>query len=138
MKVGVNDMNDPIQNYLTWITCFSKNYAAVHHMKQRIADKQRFSKRRLSIALARLCYSKVKLVQAKEVLGYTDHLTFLEDNKFKEFEIRNGSFIGNPKYAYEIVYPWFTDFITNTSNQDNYRFEVANLIIALAENVREP
>lgn len=67
------------------------------------------------------------LLDAKEQLGFSDGLSFMENNAFAGFHIRDGVLIGDTEKLIKIVTPWYYGF---PSKANNYQFEVANFLLA--------
>lgn len=121
--------------YIGWVIAYCDEYACLHHMKERIEDGEAISTHDLSdlnLILKRLSAATEALKKAKSAMGYEDGLVFLENNAFKDFSIVNGQLIGNPKEAYQIVSPWYFDYVSGKSN-NHYTFEVATLVSCLAD-----
>ena len=72
---------------------------------------------------------KQYLLIDKEMLGFTDGLSFLSDNHFRGFCIENGRFYGDRSGIKDIVEKWVKGF-PDTAN--NYQYEVSMLVLALA------
>ena len=71
--------------------------------------------------------AKEQLVRVKEELGLPGGLSFLENNKFDGFEIKEGLFHGDTEHVLTITSPWMN------FNPDNcYLYEVAHYIQYLA------
>lgn len=79
---------------------------------------------------ARLEYSKDELISTKEELGFDDGLSFMENNRFYGFEIKDGMLIGDTSKMYTILRPWYEGFVAGEKNINNYQFEVASYLLA--------
>ncbi len=69
------------------------------------------------------------LLTDKAMLGFNDGLSFMENNKFRGYEIKDGRFYGDRSLIKGIVYKWIEGF-PDTAN--NYQYEVSMLTLALA------
>ncbi len=69
------------------------------------------------------------LLSDKAMLNFDDGLSFMEDNKFRGFEISNGRFIGDRSKIKGIVQKWIEGF---PERANNYQYEVSMLVLALA------
>lgn len=123
------------EEYMAWLAAFSRDYAQMAMYKEMVEQGECLPKQEYARTLMRLSFSKKKLLEKKQILGLQDGLAFLENNKFKGFELRDGELIGDIRYASQIVRPWFYDYPEKSNN--SYKFEVANIIIALAEKKRD-
>ncbi len=83
-----------------------------------------------------LAQFKQFLLSDKAILGFDDGLSFMEDNKFWSFEIKDGKFSGDREQVLPIVTKWVDGF---PENANNYQYEVAVLTLALAfpEEIRD-
>lgn len=116
--------------YIGWLACFTRYYADVAEMKYYMENGEVIAPDYLKNLLSNLSHAKIQFLEAKNALGFQDELSFLDDSKFKGFEIKDGELIGDLQYARSIVQPWFDEYPNGNSNY--YKFEVANLIIALS------
>lgn len=97
---------------------------------QKYADRKgKVDKEEIVYAATMLKKYKQFLLIDKDFLGFTDGLSFMEDNRFFGFEIVNGKFSGNRDKIKGIVKKWIDGF-PDTAN--NYQYEVAILALALA------
>ncbi len=69
------------------------------------------------------------LLSDKAMLGFDDGLSFMEDNRFRGFEICGGRFIGDRSKIKGIVKKWIEGF---PESANNYQYEVSMLALALA------
>ena len=102
------------------------------------ADKQKrgekFKRALFVYCCERVITCKTNVLALKKQLGFTDELTFLEDNNFIGFSIKDGHLnlddgITNSD-VFKIVDKWFFGF---PATANHYQFEVANFVVALAE-----
>lgn len=77
---------------------------------------------------------KDALLKEKEALGFTDGLSFMEDNRFAGFWIENGFIYGNTEKIFLIVRPMYEGF---PDNRNNYQYEVANYLLAFMQQTEE-
>lgn len=100
--------------------------AELAHVKTRMIDGEVILDEEVQLICEKLSYSKEEFLRAKESLGFTDGLAFMENNRFAGFSIRDGCLIGDPSKAYLILRPWYED----PAKVNNYQFEVANYLLA--------
>ena len=74
------------------------------------------------------------LLQIKQEAGLSGGLSFLSDNRFLGFEMKEGRFIGDKDKVFPIIEKWLNGF-PDTAN--NYQFEVAMYIMHTAFEVSE-
>ncbi len=77
---------------------------------------------------------KNALLKDKEVAGLNGGLSFLSDNRFLGFEMKEGRFIGDKDKVFPIIEKWLIGF-PDTAN--NYQFEVAMYIMHTVYEVPE-
>ena len=84
------------------------------------------------LVFAAKCVAELKplLLKRKEALGFTDALTFLEDNRFAGFQVEEGIFSGDTKDLEKIIDPWVCGF---PDLDNHYTFEVSNCLLYFAE-----
>lgn len=122
------------EEYIGWVITYCDEYAEFCRMKEKLDDGEIMQETdyfKLQDILTRLSIATERLTQAKEAYDVKTGMMFLEDNAFKGFSIENGQLVGDPKEAYHIASPWLYSFL-NGSDENYYRFEVANLVISLA------
>lgn len=74
------------------------------------------------------------LLESKQEAGLKGGLSFLSDNRFLGFEMKEGRFIGDKDKVFPIIDKWLKGF-PDTAN--NYQFEVAMYICHTAFEVSE-
>lgn len=74
------------------------------------------------------CYKNF-LLQDKEELGLTDGLSFMEDNRFFGFEIKDGRFVGDAEKVFPIIDKWLDGF---PESANHYQYEVSCLVMCMA------
>ena len=79
-------------------------------------------------AATMLKHYKQFLLSDKAILGFDDGLSFMENNAFRGFEIKDGCFKGDRSQVKGIVGKWL-DF---PGNANNYQYEVSMLVLSLA------
>ena len=105
---------------------------------QRLAEKKERGEyvddSRVVETLSCLSSWKTYLLEDKESAGLKGGLSFLSDNRFLGFEIKEGRFIGDEDRVFPIIDKWLTGF-PDTAN--NYQFEVAMFIMHTVYEVSE-
>lgn len=76
----------------------------------------------------KLIDERKSLLLIKEKLGYGGGLSFLEDNNFVGFSIKDGMLIGDRNKVEEVIMKWL-NFDENSQSQ--YKYEVANYILSM-------
>ncbi len=66
------------------------------------------------------------LLEDKEALGLTDGLSFMEDNRFFGFEIKDGRFIGDADKVFPVIDKWLDGF---PESANHYQYEVSCLVM---------
>lgn len=84
---------------------------------------------RLTYAMLMLAQNKKQLLDLKESLGLDDGLSFLQDNLFLQFKIRDGQLQGDKSKVAEVVERWID------GNGNHYQFEVAVLAACLSGDI---
>ena len=113
------------QNYRFHLSNFCYQLGKLTLLREEVGKGEKVSGELLHRELAALALEKEELLKAKEAVGFTDGLSFLEDNSFAGFKMENGILKGDKKLIYTIVRPWMKEYPAG----DNYRFEVANLLV---------
>lgn len=104
--------------------CYELGKLAV--MQKEVLAGAEIDEKVLAQTLSHVCEYKKGLLKAKESLGLSGGLSFLEDNRFAGFTMEQGILTGDRKLLYKIVTPWLNEY----PHGDVYRYEVANLIVA--------
>ena len=97
-------------------------------IKEKMVNGEIIDEEKTKVLCDELIYQKESLLQAKEELGFTDGLSFMENNHFKGFEIKDGCLIGKSDLAFIILKPWYEGF-PSERGINNYEFEVANYLL---------
>lgn len=96
-------------------------------MAQRMSEKEGdYPKDEQVALLSHISFWKEKLLQYKKQAGFNDGLSFLSDNRFLGFEIKNGRFIGDEEKVYPILEKWLFGF---PDRANNYQYEVSMYIM---------
>lgn len=120
------------KDYIAWCITYCKEYAWLHQLYSQVSNGEVIEPKELDTTVKRLAYAQEKFMQAKADCHYDGGLSFLEDNAFKGFSIKDGKLSGDVTYAYEIASPWYYSFV-NGSSDNSYTFEVGCLIGCIAE-----
>lgn len=106
--------------------------AQIQKMSDALEKGQKVDKRKFVYASSMLADYKKYFLEDKQALGFDDGFSFLEDNKFIGFSIKDGRFISDVsnEEVYKIVDKWFFGFPVTANH---YQFEVANYVVALSE-----
>lgn len=113
------------QIYLSGLCC---QCAALAVLKEKMQDGEVVTESEMAYTCGSLEYSKKRFLDAKTELGFTDGLSFLEDNNFAGFRIKDGVVIGSYDNLIKVAEPWYNQFCNGEGN--NYRYEVANYLFA--------
>lgn len=101
--------------------------ATLADIKERVSDGEILDAQKFEFFCERLAVCKRHFLQAKEKLGYTDGLAFLNNANFAGFSIRNGVLLGNREHIYKILMPWYNGF---PEQGNNFQYEVATYLLA--------
>ncbi len=93
------------------------------------SDIRSAPEKEMAETLAYLSFWKDALLSDKKEAGFDDGLSFLEDNRFLSFEIKDGKFIGDKEGVYPVIDKWLSGF---PKSVNNYQFEVAMYVMNLA------
>lgn len=97
-------------------------------LKEKMMNGETIEKEDIKKMCDKLAFHKKELLDAKKELGFDDGLSFMENNHFQGFEIKDGCLIGNPDLAFVILRPWYEGFPVERKI-NNYEFEVANYLL---------
>lgn len=114
-------MKEDYEKYLAGFCAYSH---ALIDLKHRIESGEVVPEEKVGSLLRALSVSKEKLLEAKQSLGYDDALSFLEDNNFAGFSVKNGEVIGDKTKLFLITKPWME------RPANNYQHEVAVYLVA--------
>ncbi len=106
--------------------------AQIQKMSDALSKGMPVDKRKYVYACSMLADYKKYFLDDKQALGFDDGFSFLEDNKFIGFYIKDGKLykeVDNEE-IYKIVDKWFYGFPISANH---YQFEVSVYVVALSE-----
>jgi len=98
-------------------------------VKEQLESGEVVEEKEVALLCDKIAFQKEEFLSAKAALGFNDGLSFMENNHFRGFEIKDGCVVGNPDLAFTILKPWYEGFPEERKGINNYEFEVANYLL---------
>ena len=112
-----------MEEYRCALACLCRQSAFMERYLVAMQSGRYVSPRALQKRLRYMEYSKEYLLRTKELLGYTDGLSFMEDVYFQGFQYVGGVLSGDYTLLPQIIAGWLTK-----AGDKNFVYEVAILI----------
>jgi len=126
--------NSVLEDYRDAMGTLVTFLAQLNKFADKVKKGEPFERALFVYSCERICYAKRAILDAKAKMGFTDKFTFLEDNNFIGFSIKDGRLIRDEgvtdKDIFKICDKWFYGF---PATANHYQFEVASYVCALVE-----
>lgn len=120
------------QRYRHVLERFCFYNAEVERMGDMVSKGCVIDRRRLVYAAYQADAFRNDLLELKSLMGETDGLSFMEDNTFVDFRVKDGKLYGGTKEGvYAFTERWVCNFPFESCNL--YRFEVSTFVRALID-----
>ena len=122
IKVEVYD-----ETYRKALCKFCKEVALLAELEERARDGEDISKKEIKRAKGQSKISHARLIKIKKSLGYKDGVSFMQNCKFKGFELKNGRVEGNIFAIPDVALNWVEGI--NEDDAHRFKYEVGTYLM---------